>query len=102
MIETTTSILAIVCSLCVSTMCMMRQQRSGGYKSAVYLAVAIFSGIVALLNLSALLATDVSFIRTATLAYVGFATAILLPVARALCKLTYETPESSESEDAAI
>jgi hypothetical protein len=102
MLETTITLLAIVCSACVATMCLMRWHRSNGYKAAVYLAVAAFSGLVALLNLSGLVASDTSFIRTATLAYVGFATAIVLPAARALGNLTYETPHQPEKEDAAI
>ena len=81
---------------------LLRWQRTSGYKAAVYLGAGIFSGFVALLNLSALVATDPSFVQTATLAYVGFATAIVLPAARALGNLTYETPRQAQGEDPAV
>jgi hypothetical protein len=103
MLELAISSLAIACALCVGALCVIRWQRSSGYKSAVYLVVSVFAGLVALLNLSAMLASDASFVRTATLAYVGFATAILLPAARALGNLTYEKPkEEAEGKDAAV
>jgi hypothetical protein len=44
-------------------------------------------------------------VRTAALAYAGFATAVMLPAARALGNLTYEEPEETEEtegEDAAV
>jgi hypothetical protein len=89
--ETTLTLLAIACSLGVAVMSLLGKQRSRGFKAVVYLVFGAFAGLIALLNLLAILATDVSFVQTAALAYVGFATAILLPAARALGNLTYET-----------
>jgi hypothetical protein len=102
MLELAISIMAIVCALSVAGLCLFRAQRCDGYKSAVYLGVGIFAGLVALLNLSAMLAAGTSFVGTAILAYAGFATAALLPAARALGNLTYEEPEETEGEDAAV
>jgi hypothetical protein len=102
MLEVTISTTAIVCALCVAALCLFRWQRSSGYKSAVYLVVGVFAGLVALLNLSAILAADTTFVRTAALAYAGFATAVMLPAARALGNLTYEEPEETEGDDAAV
>jgi hypothetical protein len=100
-LETSIAILAIICAASVGAMCILRWNRAAhGFKAGVYLGFGIFAGAVALLNLSALLATDASFLRTATLAYMAFATAILLPLARALGNLTYEEPD--EHEDAAV
>lgn len=102
MLETTISLLAIVCSASVAAMAIYRWNKTSGFKSAVYLAAGVFAGLVALMNVTLLLAADASFVRTATLAYVGFAMAIVLPVARAIGNLTYETPGQTESEDAAV
>ena len=102
MLETMISLLAIVCSASVAAMGLFRWRRTKGYKAAIYLALSAFSGLVALVNLSALLATDPSFVRIATFAYVGFATAAVLPAARALGNLTYETPDRTEREDAPV
>lgn len=101
MLEMLISALALVCSGCVAGMSLHRWQRTSGYSSAIYLAVCAFAGTVAVLNLSALFA-DPSFVRTAALAYVGFATSMLLPVGRALSNLTYETPGQEEREDPAV
>lgn len=102
MLETVITFLAIICSLGVASLSLFRWQRTDGYKATIYLVVGVFAGFVALLNLSTLLASEASFVRTATLAYVGFATVIVLPAARALSKLTYEAPEESEGEDASV
>ncbi len=102
MLETTITLLAIVCAASVATMCLIRWRRASGFKAGVYLAFSIFAAFVILLNVSALVATGDSFVRTATLAYIGFATAIILPAARALSKLGYEPPDESEESDATI
>lgn len=109
MLETMISLLAVVCSATVAAIGIYRWHRTSGYKSSVYLAAGIFAGLVALMNLSALAADGLSFIWTAALAYVGFATTIVLPAARALGNLTYETPRGTpdssrrtESEDATV
>lgn len=83
-------------------MSLVSWRSAKGFRATVYLVFAIFAGLVALLNVSALLATDRSFLRTATLAYVGFAMAAVLPAARALGSLTYKTPDESEGEDANV
>ena len=102
MLETTITLLAIICAASVSVMSLIRWRGADGFKSAVYLAFAVFAGLVALVNISALMAGGDSFIRTAALAYSGFATAAVLPAARALANLTYEKPSESEGEDAAV
>ncbi len=96
MLETTITLLAIICAASVSTICVLRWRRTSGFKGAVYLGCAVFAAFMVLLNLTALFAAGESFIRTATLAYVGFATVIILPAARALGRLTYETPEEHD------
>lgn len=102
MLETMISVLAIVCSGAVAAMGVYRWRRAHGLKAGIYLSVGVFAGLVALMNLSALLAADLSFVRTATLAYLGFATAILLPAARAFGDLTYRAPDPDETEDRAV
>ena len=102
MLETTITLLAITCAASVSVMSLIRWRGATGFKAAVYTAFAVFAALVALLNMAALLAGGDSFMRTAALAYVGFATAAILPAARALGNLTYEEPSESEGEDAAV
>jgi hypothetical protein len=101
MIETTITLFAIACAASVAVMCLIRWRRATGFKSSVYFCFAVFAAFVMILNLSALVATGGSFVRTATLAYIGFATAILLPAARALGRLTYDAPDNKvEKRDA--
>lgn len=102
MLATIIPILAMLCAFCVALICLLRWRATKGFAAWVYLAVAALAGLAALLNLSGLLASDASFVRTATFAYIGFATAALLPAARALGELTYDAPEERESDDAAV
>lgn len=102
MIETLITVLALVCATSVACLCLIRWHRASGFRAAVYMAFGVFAALVALLNLTALFATDGSFARTATLAYVSFATAVILPGARALGNLTYQAPAEAEREDATI
>ena len=102
MLETTITLLAIICAASISAMSLMRWRGTTGFKAVVHVVFAVFAGLVALLNVSALVAGGDTFIRTATVAYLGFATAAVLPAARALGNLTYEKPSESEGEDAAV
>lgn len=103
MIETTITLLAIICAASVSVMSLMRWYGASGFKAMVYMAFAVFSGLIALLNLSLLLASDGSFVRTAALGYLGFATAIVLPAARVLANVTYDKDrDGSKKEDATV
>jgi hypothetical protein len=102
MLETMITLLAVICAVSVAVMSLMRWSSAGGFRAAVHLGFAVFAGFIALANLSALIAGDESFIRTATLAYLGFATAAVLPAARALANVRYEQPEGTETRDATV
>jgi uncharacterized membrane protein YhaH (DUF805 family) len=102
MLEMTITLLAIVCSISVAVMCYVRRRRAIGFKSAVYFVCSTLAAAIALLNFIALFADGDTFVHAAALAYLGFATAIVLPAARALGNLTYETPKAGEKKDAPV
>lgn len=94
--------MAIICSTSVASIALHRWRQATKFRAGVYLAVAACAGFVALLNLVLIAAEDNSFVRTVSLSYAGFATIILLPVARALSKLTYETPDTTGDDDRTV
>lgn len=100
--ETTVTVLATVCATGVAGIALHRWRQATKFGVIVYLAVAVCAGFVALLNLVLIAADDSSFVQTVSLAYAGFATVIMLPVARALSRLTYDAPEATSKDDRTI
>lgn len=79
--------LAGICAIGVAMICLARWRRASGYKSAVYMGFALVSVAVALLNLSVLVSSSQTMAWPVAFAYVGFATALFVPAARALGSL---------------
>lgn len=102
MFETAITILAILCSASVVAMCGIRWYRTEGFKSAVYLGLGALASLVSLANVVIFLVPDATFLARAIVSYLAFATAILLPAARALGNATYEPPEDSEERDVTV
>jgi hypothetical protein len=93
------TLLAAICALSVAVICFRKWSRSSGYKSSVYLAFTLLAAAAALLNVAVLVSPAMLFgislfvpyaqsmVLPFAVAYVGFVTALFVPMARALGSL---------------